>query len=100
MNLSALAGIAIGGWYLWYFIASTRKVIQDRREGRINTFGHPVLDQALLLISAVVIVVAVVGVGLWFGEWAWWNKVLFVALVIACTLMCNWLLRKLSSKRR
>jgi len=61
MDYGVLAGI---GLIVSFLAPGVVRVIRDRRSGAIQTGGHPVRDQLLLLASALVLVL-LLGAAIW-----------------------------------
>src|SRR5215831_2789448 len=99
MRFGAIASLLILGWAFWQMWIGARKVAQDRRAGRIKDYGHSALDGILLFASALIIVIATVGLALWIDDYRGWMKLLFVALVVGFTVGCNWFLWKIRRRR-
>lgn len=102
MDLGEWAGLAVLIAYLGFGYLRVRA---DRRSGATHSFGHPALDNVLLLASALLLV-AFLGLALWLVKESNFHStarhLLFYVVMLSLggllTWLCNRILRR--SRRR
>ncbi len=103
MDLGAWAGLAVLVAYLGFGYLRVRA---DRRSGATHSFGHPALDNILLLASALLLV-AFLGLALWLVKERNFHStarhVLFYVVMLSTggllTWLCNGVLRRFKRRR-